>query len=124
MIDLFSLLKETSAYKTIIGEKRAQRLSHAYLFLTPDGDTLREYLKIFACAIACDEIQPCLNCRKCNLVLEEKFSDVVIYPKDGDTITFGGDIVNANGILINSKNLVIEIEVCGKSRNGVVYLSF
>ena len=48
--------------------------------------SLREYLKIFACAIACDEIQPCLNCRKCNLVLEEKFSDVVIYPKDGDAI--------------------------------------
>ena len=86
MIDLFSLLKETSAYKTIVGEKKAGRLSHAYLFLTPDGDTLREYLKFFACAITCEEFEHCLNCRKCNLILEEKFSDLIIYPKDGDTI--------------------------------------
>ncbi len=86
MIEKFSLLKETSAYKTIVGEKKAGRLSHAYLFLTPDGDTLREYLKFFACAITCEEFEPCLNCRKCNLILEEKFSDLIIYPKDGDTI--------------------------------------
>ncbi len=86
MIDLFSLLKETSAYKTIQGEKVLNRLSHAYLFLTPDGDTLREYLKIFASLIVCEEKEPCFNCRKCKLIKEESFSDLILYPKDGESI--------------------------------------
>ena len=48
MIDLYSLVKDTSAYLTIKGEKESGRLSHAYLILTADGQNLREYLKIFA----------------------------------------------------------------------------
>ena len=45
MIDFYSLIKDTGAYKTVKGEKESGRLSHAYLLLTADKENLTEYLK-------------------------------------------------------------------------------
>ena len=81
MIDLFGLLKDTGAYKTVKGDKENGRLSHAYLILTPDGANLGEYLKIFARLAFCNFVEPCFNCRACKLIEENAYSDLIIYPK-------------------------------------------
>ena len=41
------LIKTTNAYKIISGEKKRDALSHAYLIVCPDGELIREYLKVF-----------------------------------------------------------------------------
>ncbi len=87
MINLLSLLKDTGAYKTVVGDKRRGTLSHAYLLLTADGDYLDEYLKIFSKAILCKNNEPCGECRQCKLVEQGAYADLYYYPKDGDSIT-------------------------------------
>ena len=81
MIDLLSLLKNTGAYRTVKSEKLSGRLSHAYLILTADSDNLTEYLKIFATLMACDDGDPCGNCRACSLISTGNYPDVITYPK-------------------------------------------
>ena len=81
MIDLYSLAKQTSAYKTLKGEKESGRLSHAYLILCADQDNLTEYLKIFAKLISCSATEPCCECRKCTLIDKNAFADLYLYPK-------------------------------------------
>ncbi len=85
MTDLDSLVKDTSAYLTVKGEKASGRLSHAYLILTADKVNLKEYLKIFASLIACESAEPCGNCRACNLIKDGAHADVIFYPQ-GDSI--------------------------------------
>lgn len=79
------LIKSTNAYKIISGEKKRGTLSHAYLIVCPDGDFLKEYLKVFACLISCDA-GGCGKCRVCNLISEEGYADCTFYPKDGGKI--------------------------------------
>lgn len=86
MIDLYSLVKDTSAYLTIKGEKESGRLSHAYLILTADGQNLREYLKIFARLMACDDAEPCGTCRNCKLIQDNAHTDVIFYPRQNKLI--------------------------------------
>lgn len=87
MIDLYSLVKETGAFKTIKGEKESGRLSHAYLILTADGENLTEYLKIFARLMVCSNGSPCNACRACTLIEKNAYSDVYLYPKTGESVT-------------------------------------
>ena len=87
MIDLASLIKKTNAYKIISGDKKANRLSHAYLILTSDKQMLSEYLKFFAKVIACEKIEPCLECRVCDLIDKNSHSDVIFYPKNKESIS-------------------------------------
>lgn len=86
MTDILSLIKETGAYKTLYGDKKCGTLSHAYLFISPDGDYLKEYLKAFAKLICCDSETPCLNCRACRLIDSENFPDLLIYPKNDGAV--------------------------------------
>ena len=87
MIDLNALIKTTNAYKIIKGDKNAQRLSHAYLIISQDGDMLKDYLKVFAKLICCDETEPCNNCRKCTLIDSEMHPDIMFYPKEQGAIS-------------------------------------
>lgn len=87
MIDFYGLLKDTNAYKIVKGDKENGRLSHAYLFVTPDGDNLLNYLKVLAKTIVCEDGSPCLNCRKCKLIDKEEYVDAMFFPKNGDTVT-------------------------------------
>ncbi|MBQ8426778.1 MAG: hypothetical protein IJX16_03335 [Clostridia bacterium] len=91
MTDILSLIKETGAYKTLYGDKKRGTLSHAYLFISPDGDYLKEYLKIFAKLVCCESDNPCLNCRACRLIDQENFPDVLIYPKK-DGVVLSEDV--------------------------------
>ena len=84
MIDLYSLVQKTSAFKTVKGEKANGRLSHAYLLLCADQDNLSNYLKIFAKLIACKDSQPCNACRTCKLIDENAYPDVFLYPKNSE----------------------------------------
>ena len=93
MIDLKALIKTTNAYKIVKGDKKANRLSHAYLIITQDGDMLKDYLKVFAKLICCEGLEPCDNCRKCSLIDSEMHPDVMFYPKEQGAI--GVDDVNA-----------------------------
>ncbi len=83
MADLLSLVKDTGAYKIIKGDISSSRLSHAYLLITPDGENLLEYLKIFASLIACEN-GGCGVCRTCRLINENRHADVIVYPKDSE----------------------------------------
>lgn len=87
MIDLLALLKNTSAFSIVRGDKRANRLSHAYLLLTADQDNLQEYLKIFAKLLSCKDLEPCEICRACRLIDQKIHPDVITYPKGDKAIS-------------------------------------
>lgn len=86
MIDCSLLIKNTSAYRLVLGDKNKQRLSHAYMIVCPDGDYLSEYLKIFARLLICKESEPCGECRECNLIDKKAHPDVLFYPKKDNAI--------------------------------------
>ncbi len=81
MIGLNALIKKTNAYKIIEGDKKAHRLSHAYLILSADGDMLKRYLTAFAKLICCKQEEPCDNCRVCTLIEQNAHPDVLFYPR-------------------------------------------
>ena len=86
MIDFTGLIKKTNAYKIIKRDKEKSALSHAYLIISSDGDNLLTYLKEFAKILCCDEGFPCGSCRACRLIDSEAFSDLLIYPKKGESV--------------------------------------
>lgn len=92
MTDLFSLVKDTGAYKIVKGDSESGRLSHAYLLLTSDGDNLSGYLKVFAKLIACENGGCCGVCRACKLIDSERYADVVNYPSNGKDIVLVEDV--------------------------------
>ncbi len=91
MTDLGLLVKDTGAYKIIKGDIGANRLNHAYLLITPDGENLLGYLKIFAKLIACDN-GGCGECRTCRLIDENRYPDVTVYPSEGKDAVLVEDI--------------------------------
>ena len=78
-----SLLKETGVYKTVLGDKKTGRISHAYLILSQDKDNLINYLKALASLIVCDDGDPCGKCRSCSLIESGGHADVVVVDKEG-----------------------------------------
>ena len=86
MVDFLSVFKKTGAYKTLVGEKKADRLSHAYLLVSPDGDNLIEYLKICAKLILCKEDEVCGSCRTCKLIDSNTLTDIKTYPSNGESV--------------------------------------
>ncbi len=86
MIDLTALLQNTNAFKTVRGDKLSNRLSHAYLIITPDGEKLGEYLKLFAKLLICENGEPCNDCRSCRLIDENAYSDLLVYPSNGQAV--------------------------------------
>lgn len=86
MIDFFCLLKNTGAYKTFINDKKSDALSHAYLVVSPEKQYLNDYLKVLAKIVACDGVEPCLNCRACKAIDADSYSDVLTYPKEKENI--------------------------------------
>ncbi len=85
-MSLLSLLKKTEAYSVIKKEKEVGALSHAYLAICKDKDSLTEYLKLLAQAIVCEDLEPCLTCRNCSLISSNIHTDIVLYPKEGDAV--------------------------------------
>ena len=87
MTDFLSLVKNTTAYQTLCQDKKNGCLSHAYLVVNPDQTYQTEYLKIFAKIILCEQGFPCNQCRKCRLIDDLTYSDLIVYPKEGQTMS-------------------------------------
>lgn len=83
---MHELLKNTSAYKCLLGDKQSGKLSHAYLISCSDKKYLRNYLKYFAKLIVCQDGNPCENCRICRLIDKEIHQDVTFYPASGEKL--------------------------------------
>ena len=80
------LIKNSNAYKIVSGDKRRGELSHAYLIVCPDSLMLKDYLKLFASLIMCENGTACGECRPCRLIDREAYADCDFYPKEGDKI--------------------------------------
>lgn len=80
-MNVFSLLKNTNAYKIFQKEIKGGTLSHAYLLVCDDESMLGSYLSVFAAALTCKEDEPCGTCRDCKLILSGSHTDVMVYPK-------------------------------------------
>ena len=83
-----SLIKNTGAYRIVAGEKKRDALSHAYLIVCADGERLKDYLKVFAKLIMCENGDDdfCGECRACTLIDRERYTDCSFYPAEGNKI--------------------------------------
>ena len=81
MIDFPSLIKNTVAYKSVLGDKKKDRLSHAYLVIDRDGENLETTLKIFAKVLGCNQVEPCNACRVCRGIDNQSHADLYFYSK-------------------------------------------
>lgn len=86
MVDVSALIRSQNAYKIVAKDKQNKKLSHAYLILHPDGENLKSVLKNFAKIFLCKEDLPCGKCSTCRRIDDETYSDLLIYPKDKETI--------------------------------------
>ena len=77
------LIKSTAAYKIFCGDRRADRLSHAYMLYFSDARNLRPALKLFALEFFGAEKED----RNGRLILSEGLSDLKIYPRPNDKLT-------------------------------------
>ncbi len=78
------LLRGTTAYKILSGDRVQNRLSHAYMLYFPDSANLRAALKLFACEFfGADES---LKRR----IAAGSFQDAKIYPEEGQKIAVDG----------------------------------
>ncbi|MCM1546711.1 MAG: hypothetical protein NC033_06745 [Clostridiales bacterium] len=71
------LLRATAAYKIFCGDKRAGKLSHAYMLYFADGRNLRAALKLFALEFFGADKED----RNGRLILSEGLPDLKIYPR-------------------------------------------
>ena len=77
-----TLLKGTTAYKILCGDRQSERLSHAYMLHFCDARNLKEALKLFALEFfGCDK-----NSLKGRRILNESFPDCKFYPRDGEKL--------------------------------------
>lgn len=83
MTETMQLLRETSAYKTVLSDKNADRLSHAYLVLSENKSDVDACLKLFAKLILSGDA------RAERLIDEGIHPDVLTYPKKGETLLTG-----------------------------------
>ena len=86
MLDLFSLVKCSSAYKIIEKQKETDAFSHAYYIEHGDKEYLKDYLKIIAELILSKKCDDIYNARIKNLIDGENYPDVLFFPKNGTEI--------------------------------------
>lgn len=77
------LLKGTTAYAILAGDRRADRLSHAYMLDFQDVKNMRAALKIFALEFFGADIGSPLGSR----IVNESYPDFKIYPAEGKKLT-------------------------------------
>lgn len=77
------LICSTAAYRIFCGDKRADRLSHAYMLYFADERNLRAALKIFALKFFGAEKED----RNGRLILSEGLSDLKVYPRPEGKLT-------------------------------------
>ena len=80
------LIKNTTAYKILEGDRRAGKLSHAYMLDFNDIANLRAALKLFALEFYGEQPTGALGAR----ILNESYTDFTVYPAEGKKITADG----------------------------------
>lgn len=83
------LLRDTTAYRIFSGDRRADRLSHAYMLVFPDTKNMRRALKFFAAEFFGAEAGTNLFER----IQNGSFPDFKLYPSNGEKLT--ADAVSA-----------------------------
>ena len=77
------LICSTAAYKIFCGDKRADKLSHAYMLYFADGRNLRAALRLFALQFFGAEADD----RNGRLILSEGLPDLKVYPRPDNKLT-------------------------------------
>ncbi len=80
------LLKGTTAYKILSGDRLTGRLSHAYMLDFPDVKNMRAALKLFALEFFGTDAGTALGAR----ILNGSYPDFKIYPQEGAKIAADG----------------------------------
>lgn len=86
------LIKKTAAFKIIAGDKRAGRLSHAYLVTCADEAMLPEYTKAFCKLALCESAEYCNECRSCRLIEKNAYADASFFPQNGAKKILAADV--------------------------------
>ena len=115
MIDFFSLIKDTNAYKIVRGEKSKNTLSHAYILVCSDEKYLNSYLIEFAKLLTCEQESACNLCRVCKLIEKNRHPDVYFFPKTENPVNVEdvAEIINESiikPIELNKKLFVINFK--------------
>ena len=78
-------LKGSRAYQLLQGDFR-QGLGHAYMLVSSDDETVKEFFTLIATTVFCENKCACATCNQCNRVLHGNHPDVVIVNPTGEPI--------------------------------------
>lgn len=79
------LIKKTTAYRILSGDRQGNKLSHAYMLHFEDAKNMREALKLFAL-----EFFGAAGTSLAHRILNESYPDLKIYPEVGKKIAADG----------------------------------
>ena len=82
---LRNLITKCDSFKTLKSDFCKDHFSHAYLATNPDSLFLKEFL-LFAAALAVCPEGGCLECIYCSRALKAVHADILIYPREKDTV--------------------------------------
>lgn len=75
MIDFVDALRGSAAYNLIKHDIESGNLSHAYMVISPDGYTLKQFFALVACKLYCPN-DACLDCPICSKVMNNNHADI------------------------------------------------
>lgn len=78
-------LKNSRAYHLLSNDFRLD-LGHAYMLVSPDDDTVKEFFTLIATTIFCETKSACMHCNECGKVLHGNHPDVAIINAIGENI--------------------------------------
>ena len=70
-------LKGSRAYHLLQADFRLA-LGHAYMLVSSDDDTLKEFFTLIASTVFCETKSACMHCNECGRVVHGNHPDVVI----------------------------------------------
>lgn len=78
-------LKGSRAYHLLQADFRLA-LGHAYMLVSSDDDTLKEFFTLIASTVFCETKSACMHCNECGRVVHGNHPDVVIINPKGENI--------------------------------------
>lgn len=77
------VLQESNAYKTIVNDVVANKLSHAYLVTCNDIELVKAFFYLVGCTVFCRD-NGCMDCDTCRKILNRNHADIMhIKPEEG-----------------------------------------
>ena len=78
-------LKNSRAYHLLSNDFRLE-LGHAYMLVSPDDDTVKEFFTLIATTIFCETKSACMHCNECGKVLHGNHPDLAVINAIGENI--------------------------------------